>query len=44
MSEPRLIRDYLAELSGQLPASIVEELAVGSLLGSLLKPCGGVSS
>ena len=29
MSEPRLIRAYLAELSAQLPASIVEELAGG---------------
>jgi hypothetical protein len=28
-SEPRLIRDYLAVLAGQLPASIVDELADG---------------
>jgi hypothetical protein len=29
MAEPRLIRDYLTELSAQLPASIVTELADG---------------
>jgi hypothetical protein len=29
MSEPRLIRDYLATLSVQLPASVAEELADG---------------
>ena len=29
MSEPRVIRDYLAVLSAQLPASIVDELADG---------------
>ena len=29
MSEPRLITDYLAVLSAQLPAPIVEELADG---------------
>ena len=29
MSEPRLIRDYLATLSAQLPAPVVEELADG---------------
>jgi hypothetical protein len=29
MSEPRLIRDYLAALSAQLPAPVVEELADG---------------
>lgn len=29
MSEPRLIRDYLAVLAAQLPAPIVEELADG---------------
>lgn len=29
MSEPRLIRDYLAVLAAQLPAPIVEELAGG---------------
>lgn len=29
MSEPRLIHDYLAALSAQLPASIAEELAAG---------------
>jgi hypothetical protein len=29
MSEPGLIRDYLAALSAQLPAPVVEELADG---------------
>ena len=29
MSEPRLIRDYLAVLSARLPGSITEELAGG---------------
>ena len=29
MSEPRVIRDYLAVLAARLPASIVEELADG---------------
>ena len=29
MSGPRLIQDYLASLSAQLPAQIVEELADG---------------
>ena len=29
MAEPSLISEYLAELSGRLPAGIVEELADG---------------
>lgn len=43
-SEPRLIRDYLQVLAGQLPASIVDELADGlaethrSYLGQGLSP------